>query len=134
MIKKQDKMTYNIIRELLHKSDASGSRSTILKPLTWFISVVIGGIILLIKINSPQWLVIMFSIIMGLSIVIFFFTYVYCLFTDKDAIRSEKYSIQKLAIEKGIYGDSTSGIIVENNPKPLNENLEIKNSEEGESL
>jgi hypothetical protein len=132
MIEKQEKMTYSIIRELLHKSDASGSRSTILKPLTWFISVVIGGLILFIKIESPKWIIIMFSVIMGLSIVIFFFTYVFCLFTDKDAIRSEKYSIQKLAIEKGLYGDSTSGIIVENNQTPLNENLEIKNSEEGE--
>jgi Na+/pantothenate symporter len=129
---KQENMTYNIIRELLHKSDASGSRSTILKPLTWFISLVIGGIILLIKIDSPNWIVIMFSIIMAFSIFVFFFAYVYCLFTDKDAIRSEKYSIQKLAIEKGLYGDSTSGIILDNNRKPLNESLEIKNSEEGE--
>lgn len=125
-------MAYNIIRELMQKSDASGSKSTILKPLTWFISILIGGIILLIKINSPNWLVVMFSVIMGISIIIFFFAYLYCLFTDKDAIRSEKYSIQKLAIEKGLLGDSTLGIISENNFKSLNENIKTNNSGEGE--
>lgn len=123
-----------MIKELLNKSDASGSKSTILKPLTWFISIIIAGIVLLIKIGSPAWLIIMFSIIMGLSILIFFFAYVYCLFTDKDAIRSEKYSIQKLAIEKGLYGDSVSGIFIENQMTPSNERLAIKNSEEGQKL
>ena len=125
-------MAINIIKELLHKSDASGSRSTILKPLTWFISVIIVGIVLLLKFESPNWLIIMFSIIMGLSILVFFFAYVYCLFTDKDAIRSEKYSIQKLAIEKGLYGDNVSGIFVDNQLATSKETLEISNSEEGQ--
>ena len=31
--------------------------------------------------------------------------------TDKDALRSEKFTIQKLAIEKGLYGDSLTGTL-----------------------
>jgi Na+/pantothenate symporter len=107
-------MAVNIFRELLQKSDASGSRSTILKPITWFISALLGGIGLLLSQNSPNWLIIMLSIILGITVTVYLFTFIYCLFTDKDAIRSEKYSIQKLAIEKGIYGDSTTGIIPKN--------------------
>lgn len=125
-------MSYNLFKELLHKSDASGSRSTILKPLTWFISAIFAALVLLIKINSPQWIVIMVSVILIVSILIFLFAYMFCLFTDKDAIRSEKYSIQKLAIEKGIIGDSSFGIVADNSLKSSSQNLEIKNSEEEE--
>ena len=101
------------IKELFERSDASGSKSTILKPLSWFLSIVIGGLILLIKIAAPNWTIILFAIITCIAIFLFFFTYVFCLFKDRDALRSEKYSIQKMAIEKGIVGDNLAGIINE---------------------
>lgn len=37
--------------------------------------------------------------------------YIYCLATDKDALRSETYTIQKMAIEKGFVGDSLIGVL-----------------------
>ena len=37
--------------------------------------------------------------------------YVYCLVTDRDALRSETYTIQKMAIEKGFVGDSLTGVL-----------------------
>jgi hypothetical protein len=125
-------MAVNIFRELLQKSDASGSRSTILKPLTWFISVIIGGIVLLLEFDSPIWLIIMFSIIMGLAIITFLFAYIFCLFTDKDAIRSEKYSIQKMAIEKGIYGDSSTGVLPSSQMNRNLEPIQISNLEDNQ--
>ena len=127
-------MAVNIFRELLHQSDASGSRSTILKPMTWFISVIIGGIIFLLKFNSPQWLIIMFSIIMGLAIITFLFAYIFCLFTDKDAIRSEKYSIQKMAIEKGVYGDSSTGVLPSHRSITNTDPIRISNSDDNQEL
>ena len=42
---------------------------------------------------------------------LYLFTYIFCLFTDKDALRSENYSISKLAIEKGIIGDNITGMV-----------------------
>lgn len=100
-----------VFKELFERSDSSGSRSTILKPLTWFLSILIGGLILLIRLKAPNWILVLFAIILCLVISIFFFAYVYCLFKDRDALRSEKYSIQKMAIEKGIVGDNIVGVI-----------------------
>ena len=51
-------MSITGIRELLSRSDASGSKSTILKPLTWFLALIIGGILTLLKFGSPIWLTI----------------------------------------------------------------------------
>lgn len=119
------------IKELFERSDASGSRSTILKPLTWFLSLIIGGFVLLIKLNAPNWTVILFAIVVCISVFIFFFAYVYCLFKDRDALRSEKYSIQKMAIEKGIIGDNITGIINESKMIKIESSDLSNQSEEG---
>lgn len=108
-------MSITGIRELLSRSDASGSKSTILKPLTWFLALIIGGILSLLKFDSPVWLTIMLATIFCLGVAVFFFVYIYCLINDRDSLRSEKFTIQKLAIEKGIMGDDVIGIIPSSN-------------------
>lgn len=122
-----------IIKELLQKSDASGSKSTILKPLSWFISIIIIGLILAINNEAPNWIIILFAIILSILVIVFIGSYIYCLIYDKDAIRSEKFSIQKLAIEKGLIGDNLIGIIEEYSKiKNFEQIVKLGNSEEGE--
>lgn len=99
------------MKELFARSDASGSKSTVLKPLTWFLSLIIGGLLFLLKFEAPNWIIVLFSIIISISILFFFFAYIYCLFYDRDALRSESYSIQKMAIEKGVIGDNVTGVL-----------------------
>lgn len=43
------------------------------------------------------------------SVPLYGFAYVYCLLYDRDALRSERYSLQKMAIEHGMIGDSKTG-------------------------
>ena len=45
------------------------------------------------------------------AVIVYILAYIYLLFHDRDALRSEKYSLQKLAIERGLVGDSETGII-----------------------
>ena len=63
-------MSITGIRELLSRSDASGSKSTILKPLTWFLALIIGGILTLLKFGSPIWLTIMLAVIFCLGVAV----------------------------------------------------------------
>nr|WP_321357329.1 hypothetical protein [uncultured Draconibacterium sp.] len=100
-----------MLKELLLQTGASGAKSTILKPLSWIISILIIGIVLLVQVQGPRWSIAAGAICVGICILLYLATYIYCLFTDKDAIRSEKFSIQKMAIEKGVYGDSNAGIL-----------------------
>ena len=87
-------MSITGIRELLSRSDASGSKSTILKPLTWFLALIIGGILTLLKFGSPIWLTIMLAVIFCLGVAVFFFVYIYCLINDRDSLRSELSTIK----------------------------------------
>lgn len=61
--------------------------------------------------KSELWLIVLFAVFDTLTVVLYLGTYAYCLIKDKDALRSETYSIQRLALEKGVLGDSTSGIL-----------------------
>jgi hypothetical protein len=99
-----------LISTLREQMNATLSRSDILRPLAGLIGILITAIILMIVAKGPEWLLILMSALLVFSIVIYFFAYVFCLFRDRDALRSEKYSLQKMALEQGIFGDNLSGI------------------------
>ena len=42
---------------------------------------------------------------------VYVFSYVYLLFKDRDALRSERFTLSKIAMEKGYYGDSLTGTL-----------------------
>jgi hypothetical protein len=98
---------------LMQHSTASGSRSTALKPLGGLIALLLIGTLGTAKFNSPEWLLILLAILSSISVVLFIGAYLYFMFRDPDALRSEKFNIEKMAIQKGIVGDSASGIIDE---------------------
>lgn len=52
-------------------------------------------------------------------------SYIYFMRRDPDALRSESYSLQKLAIEKGIFGDNLVGMI---DPDRVIETPEVVNA------
>ncbi|MGA2725820.1 MAG: hypothetical protein ABSG79_25850, partial [Bryobacteraceae bacterium] len=76
----------------------------------WLISICIAGSLASAYLRSPIWLLILLSSSIGVSVLLYLFAYLFCLFKDRPALRSERYSIQRLAIEKGFVGDTTAGI------------------------
>ena len=101
----------NLIKAFLEHASAKGTKATILKPLGWMMLIVISATLSAFYLKSPKWLGVIFSIFTCLTMILYLFAYIYCLFKDKDALRSETYSIQKLAIEKGFVGDDISGTL-----------------------
>jgi hypothetical protein len=100
-----------IFNSLLQQAASSGSRSTVLRPLAWLLGLLIAGTVSGIEVKAPDWLLISLLIMTVSTVTLYLGSYIYCLFSDRDALRSETYSIQKLAIQKGIVGDSTVGIL-----------------------
>jgi membrane protein implicated in regulation of membrane protease activity len=99
----------SLIKAFLEHASAQGSRSTVLKPIGWMMPICVAGVLTSLYLGAPNWLIVMFAIFSGLTMVLYLGSYTYCLLTDKEALRSETYSIQKLAIEKGFVGDSIVG-------------------------
>ncbi len=102
-------LQFKLIEAFLEQATASGTRATVLKPLGWVIGMLIAAILASLPFSPPTWVLIMLAVLVCLTLLVYLIAYVYCLRTDKDALRSETYSIQKMAIEKGFVGDSIIG-------------------------
>lgn len=105
----------SLIKAFLGKSSLKGIRTTVLGPIGWAIFILLGALLTAHGINAPVWIMIILAVFLCLFVILFFIAYIYCLITDKDSLRSEFYSIQKFAIEKG-YGDSVFGEITTREP------------------
>ena len=106
-------MDTNFIKALFSQSDASGSRSTILKPLMWLIGILLGVLLTLVFTSAEPWLHIIVVCLIIAAIGLYFYVYCYCLRHNPDALRSESFTIRKMQIEKGLYGDSNVGYLEE---------------------
>ncbi len=101
----------SLINALLQQSSASGSRSTTLKPLGWLVGLLLIATVGGATASIPEWLLMALAGFTGLSVFLYFGAYLYFMFKDPDALRSEKFNIEKMAIQKGITGDNESGVI-----------------------
>jgi len=100
-----------ILQAILEHGATKGARSTILHPLHWALVICLPTTVYTASKTPDSWLNYLFGIFTALAMVLYIATYIYCLFTDKDALRSEKFVIQKLAITKSFVGDDMVGVI-----------------------
>tara|TARA_B100000959_G_scaffold244599_1_gene268640 strand:- start:3204 stop:3590 length:387 start_codon:yes stop_codon:yes gene_type:complete len=101
----------NLIRAFLEQASAKGSKSTILKPLAWMMTICISATLTSAHFSLYVWIVYLFAGFSCITMALYLIAYLYCLVKDRDALRSETYSIQKMAIEKGFVGDDISGVL-----------------------
>ncbi len=104
-------MTAQFIDALLQQASHDGSRSTVLKPLSVILTVFLSAILLSFAIEAPVWLGITLTVLMIIILILFIYAYLHFMKSDPDSLRSEKYSLQKMQIEKGIYGDDSRGVV-----------------------
>jgi hypothetical protein len=101
-----------LVSSLKEQVNSTLSRSDILKPLAWYIGIFTTIIsISLFAPNRPGWLLPIMVVFLGAGVSLYMFAYLFCLIKKPDALRSEKYSLHKMAIESGLYGDSLRGMI-----------------------
>ncbi len=112
-----------VIRWLLQQATAQGSRSTALNPIAWAFAVILSAVVASVWVHSPNWLIILFSVFAALILVVFLFAYIYFALTNSDALRSEKFTLSKMAIERSVTGDTLRGFL---EPSTANAALEAK--------
>jgi hypothetical protein len=109
---------FNLFASLLQQYTAQGTRATILNPLGWFFGMCVLGMIAAVRSNSSFWIQLLLGCFSSLSGIVFLGTYVFCLLTKREnLLRTEKFLIQQLAIEKGFRGDSSTGIALTSDAK-----------------
>ena len=98
-------------KALFHQASATGSRSTVLQPLIWFIGMLTialgtGGYY-----QTPFWILVIMAGAWIAAVILFFTFYVYFGRNDPDRLQSERFAALKMAIEKNWIGDNTRGLV-----------------------
>ncbi|MBB4036543.1 glucan phosphoethanolaminetransferase (alkaline phosphatase superfamily) [Dysgonomonas hofstadii] len=103
------------LRHIFEHASSQGYKSNVVKSLFGLLSILLTATILLFKIGEN-----VFGYILGcLSVLIvlaFLFAYFYCLFKDPNLLRSEKFVLEKTAIEKALMSDSIKKTVSVNPP------------------
>lgn len=100
-----------LIRAFLSQASSTGSRSTALQPLMWLSGILTTGLVVASNQQTPEWALISMTVLFGITICIFLVCYVYFAIKNPDALRSEKYTLSKMAIEKNLIGDDKAGLL-----------------------
>lgn len=108
----------DLIRLFMQQASAQGSRSTAMNPLGWALTINSAAIIGAGVEQLPAWVMILLGVGEGLTLVSYLAAYFFLLVRDRDALRSEKFQLSKMAIERSITGDNLTGFI-EPDKQPL---------------
>ena len=94
--------------EMLEHATSQGYGSNIVKPLLGMMIIMLLATIFLFSVGAFVFANFSGGICL-LLVVAFLFSYFYCLFKNPDLLRSERYNLEKTAIEKvSMSGDSMS--------------------------
>ncbi len=99
-----------LLRAFLSQASSSGSRSTALQPLGWLTGILTSGLVVSASWGAPKWALISLAGLLILTVCIYLVSYIFYAFKNPDALRSEKYTLSKMAIEKNLIGDNQVGL------------------------
>ena len=108
-----------LIRSLLQHATAETSRSTALAPLGWLVAMLLAATVGSKISGTTAWLTVALGVLTVVSVAGYLAAYLYFLLRNPDALRSETYTLSKLAIERGVFGDSVSGVFSPSDRKML---------------
>lgn len=90
--------------------NAELTRSDVLRPLIW----PNAGLMFLLAASAgagaPTWFIQAVLGLLAIFLGLYGIAYIFFALTDSDALRSEKYKLEKMAIKQGLYGDSSMGL------------------------
>ena len=102
-------MAFAAFKQLFNEAGYAGSRSTALRPVHWMTGIVFLTLVSGFHVGFPAWLLITVCVAAMVCVAVFVYSYLFLLRKNPDALRSETYSLHKIAIEKGMIGDSIQG-------------------------
>lgn len=105
---------------LFEKNQSSGSKSTVLNQVTLMLFITIIGFIGLVKIGTEVIYLYFFGGIIICFMLLFIYSYLFCLHKNPNLLRSEKHIEKTLALKKGLLGDNLTGLLTSKKEKNLN--------------
>jgi hypothetical protein len=99
------------ILSLFQHSAARASRSTALNPLLWVLATLMAALVGLVAFRADTWLVVGVFSLLAASLLATLIAYGCLAWKNPDALRSEKYTLTKMALEKSMKGDNLNEFV-----------------------
>lgn len=99
------------IHQFLEKADARGARSTVLRPLGWLVFLLFAGLVVSLPSSPPEWLLRLLAVLLVIAVAVYLAAFIFFALKDPDALRSEKFTLSKMAIERTLTGDTLKGFV-----------------------
>ena len=102
-----------MVREIfsqLSQASGSGARSTALAPIHIILAVILFAFLSCIYFGAHVNILILLGVAFSLVLLLGCGAYIYLLLKNPDALRSERFTLEKLRIERGLVGDNLSGL------------------------
>jgi hypothetical protein len=104
-------MATQFFSHLLQQASARGGRSSALNPLAWLALILVSGTVGSHVSSQPAWVTAILLSLTVLVVLVHVWAYVYFMFKSPDALRSERFSLEKMAMERGLFGDTRKGFL-----------------------
>lgn len=101
---------WEVALSTLTRAAVSGSRGTVMRDARWILGLSLVGLLLSAREGVAPWVTVLFAWLSVGAFLLNCGAYVYSLLTAPDSLRSETFTLEKLKIEKGLMGDSISGL------------------------
>lgn len=116
----------------LRSDDGTATRSTILHSLQWMTFILITGLGGTSFTSAPNWAIQIISALLILVVVLYLIFFCYFAIKNPDQLRSEKYSIRKMELERGLIGDNIFGLKESDSSKVIEHESKV-GTDQGES-
>ncbi len=125
----------NLFHSFFSEANAKGAKSTALHSLQWGMGMLAVCISYFLNFGkcTNLLLLIVLAVAFGLVLITFLGAYMVLLRKDPDALRSESYTLSKMAIERGLMGDNQHGLIDQSKANPKAIVVERLISDEGKA-
>jgi hypothetical protein len=74
-------------------------------------TLLVAGLIGSLSVHSVEWVQVFLAGLLSVDFLAFIGAYGYFALTNPESLRTEKFTLQKIAIEHGLVGDSTTGLL-----------------------
>lgn len=118
-------------KALFNLAEIGQSRTSITNPLQWTMVILVIARLLSAVTGLPPWILEAMTVALIVVLALFIYAYIFCMHTNPDVLRSENYHLSKMAIERGLIGDSLQGLTQAENAKVEPKLIASKTTDEG---
>lgn len=99
-----------LFRSISQQASMQGWKSTALQMHNWGLLLAYAALLFAATVHASLWLMILLAVMASIMTANWIYSHNYLLVHNTDALRSERYTLSKMAIQRSVTGDTITGL------------------------